>query len=79
MGIHNRHAEAVSDQHFQSCTFRMPPGRERCHRVAVHQRGDVTAHAVVPGAAVGVGLGGVGDDVAGIAQIAGHGVEGGEI
>ncbi|MCY1360075.1 hypothetical protein D9M69_466830 [compost metagenome] len=54
MGLHNRHAEAVSDQHYQSCTFRMLPARERGHVVAVHQGCDVTTHAIVPGSAARV-------------------------
>jgi hypothetical protein len=32
----------------------MLPARERCHRVAVHQGGDVAAHAIVPGSAARV-------------------------
>lgn len=57
----------------------MLPAGEGGHGIAVHQGGNVAAHAVVPGAAVGVEFGGVGDRVAAGAQIAGHCAEGGKV
>lgn len=57
----------------------MLPAGQGGHGVAVHQGGNVAAHAVVPTAAVGVEFGGVGDGVAVGAQDGGHGVEGGEV
>ena len=57
----------------------MLPAGQGGHGVAVHQGGNVAAHAVVPGAAIGVEFGGVGDGVAAGAQVGGHGVEGGEV
>lgn len=57
----------------------MLPARERRHRVAVHQGADVAAHAVVPGTAVMVELGGVSDGVSVGAQVGGHCCEGGEV
>lgn len=57
----------------------MLPAGKGCHGVALHQGGDVAAHAVAPGAAVWVEFGGVGDGVADGAQAGGHAVEGGEV
>ena len=57
----------------------MLPAWQGGHGVAVHQGGNVAAHAVVPGAAVSVDLGGVGDGVAAGAQFGGHCVEGGKV
>lgn len=57
----------------------MLPARERGHGIAVHQRCDVAAHAVVPGAAVRVELGGAGDGVAVGAEVGSHCGEGGEV
>ena len=57
----------------------MLPAGQGGHGVAVHQGDNVAAHAVVPGAAVGVEFGGVGDGVATGAQVGGHCVEGGEV
>lgn len=57
----------------------MLPAGQGGHGVAVHQGDDVAAHAVVPGAAVGVDLGGVGDSVAAGAQVFGHCGEGREV
>jgi len=54
----------------------MLPAGQRGHGVAVHQGGNVAAHAVVPGAAVGVEFGGVGDGVANGAKACGHAMEG---
>lgn len=44
-----------------------------------HQGGDVAAHAVFPGIAVRVDLGGVGDGVAVDVQVGGYRGEGGEV
>lgn len=57
----------------------MLPAGQGGHGVAVHQGGNVAAHAVVPAAALGVELGGVGYGVAVGAQVGGHGVKGGEV
>lgn len=57
----------------------MLPAGQGSHGVAVHQGDDVASHAVVPGAAVRVDLGVVGDGVAAGAQVGGHCVEGGEV
>lgn len=79
MGIHNRHAEVLGNQYFELGTLRFFPAGQCGHGVALHQGGNVAAHAVVPGAAVWVDLGGVGDGVAAGAQVGGHGVEGCEV
>ena len=57
----------------------MLPARKREHRAAVHQGGDVAAHAVVPVTSVRVELGGIGDGVAVGAQVCGHCSEGWEV
>lgn len=57
----------------------MLPAGQGGHGVAFHQGGNVSAHAVVPGAAFRVDLGGIVDGVAAGAQVGGHGVEGGEV
>ena len=57
----------------------MLPAGQGGYGVAVHQGGNVSAHAVVPGAAVRVELGWVGNGVAAGAQVGGHGVEGGKV
>lgn len=75
MGIHNRHAEVFCDQDFQLGAFRGVPARKPRHGVAVHQRGNVAAHAVGSASAVGVQLSRVGDSMAGGAELGGHRVE----
>ena len=57
----------------------MLPAGQGDHGVAVHQGGNVAAHAVTLSAAVGVELGGVGDGVVAGAQAVALCVEGGEV
>lgn len=79
MGSHNAHSEVLGNQDFELGALRFLPAGQGDHGVAVHQGGNVAAHTVGPGAAVRVDLGGVGDGVAGGAQVGGHGVEGCEV
>lgn len=76
MGIHNHHAEVLGNQDFEVGTLRFLPAGQGGYGVAVHQGDNVAAQAVVPGAAVWVQLGGVGDGMAACAEAGGHDVEG---
>lgn len=56
----------------------LPAGQSR-YGVALHQRSNVAPHALGPGAAVLIQLGGVGDGVTACAQAGSYAVEGGEV
>ena len=59
MGIHNLHAELFADVHFEAGAAGILPAGQGGHRVAVHQRLDVAAHAFAPSAWVRVNSAGL--------------------